>query len=168
MEYRSLSFGQNILRRRFFIMNDYIILITGIGCAGFGGDFFVRETIKLAHWARVSPGIVSATIAAFATSSAELSASINAAMAGNPQIALGNALGGNIFNSLFIIAVASIIEPAISGEFEVTVTLIFGFVSLLLIYLQAMASSAADEVFYCYPFCGLFDCYRSILNYSSQ
>jgi cation:H+ antiporter len=94
-----------------FTMNDYITLILGIACAGIGGELFVRGAVGLAHWARVSPGIVGVTIAAFATSSPELSVAINAAMAGEPQIALGNALGSNIVNVALILAIAL----AISG-----------------------------------------------------
>lgn len=84
-------------------MNDYIILIMGVVCAGFGGEFFVRGSVGLARWMRVSPGIVGATVAAFATSSPELSVSINAALAGTPQIALGDALGSNVVNIALIL-----------------------------------------------------------------
>lgn len=91
-------------------MNDYIALILGIACARIGGELFVRGTVGLAHWARVSPGIIGSTIAAFATSSPELSVSINAAMAGEPQIALGDALGSNVVNIAPILAIALIIS----------------------------------------------------------
>jgi len=91
-------------------MNDYITLIIGITCAGIGGELFVRGTVGLALWARVSPGIIGVTIAAFATSSPELSVAINAAMAGEPQIALGNALGSNVVNVALILAIALIIS----------------------------------------------------------
>ena len=74
-------------------MNDYLALILGVICAGIGGDLFVRGAVGLAYWARVSPGIIGATVAAFATSSPELSVSISSALAGKPQIALGDALG---------------------------------------------------------------------------
>ena len=74
-------------------MNDYVTLIFGFVCAGIGGELFVRGAVGLAHWVRVSPGIIGATVAAFATSSPELSVSINAALAGKPQIVLGDALG---------------------------------------------------------------------------
>ena len=71
-------------------MNDYISLILGIGCAAAGGELFVRGAVGLGHWARISPGIIGATIAAFATSSPELSVAINSAIAGKPQISLGD------------------------------------------------------------------------------
>jgi cation:H+ antiporter len=91
-------------------MNDYVALILGVTCAGTGGELFVRGAVGLAHWARISPGIIGATVAAFATSSPELSVSINAAMAGKPQIALGDALGSNVVNVALILAVALVIS----------------------------------------------------------
>ncbi|MFA6313493.1 MAG: hypothetical protein WCV99_22075 [Sterolibacterium sp.] len=92
-------------------MSDYLALLLGVACAGLGGELFVRGAIGLAHLARVSPGIVGATVAAFATSSPELSVSISSAMAGEPQIALGDALGSNVVNVALILALAL----AISG-----------------------------------------------------
>ncbi|MBM4297395.1 MAG: sodium:calcium antiporter [Deltaproteobacteria bacterium] len=92
-------------------MNDYLSLALGVACAALGGELFLRGTIGIAHWARVSPGIIGATVAAFATSSPELSVSINAALAGTPEISLGDALGSNVVNVALILAVAI----AISG-----------------------------------------------------
>jgi len=91
-------------------VNDYVALILGVVCAGIGGELFVRGAVGLAHWARISPGIIGATVAAFATSSPELSVSINAAMAGKPQIALGDALGSNMINVALILALALVIS----------------------------------------------------------
>ncbi len=91
-------------------MNDYIALILGVVCAGIGGELFVRGTVGLAHWARVSPGIIGATVAAFATSSPELTVAINAAMAGRPQISFGDALGSNVVNVALILAIVLLIS----------------------------------------------------------
>ena len=91
-------------------MNDYVALIFGVVCAGIGGEFFVRGAVGLPYWARVSPGIIGVTVAAFATSSPALSVSINAAMVGKPQIALGDALGSNVVNVALILALALIIS----------------------------------------------------------
>jgi cation:H+ antiporter len=87
-------------------MHAYFALTLGIVCAGIGGELFVRGTVGLAHWARVSPGLVGATVAAFATSSPELTVSITAALAGTPQIALGDALGSNVVNIALILGIA--------------------------------------------------------------
>ena len=91
-------------------MNDYLVLILGVVCAGIGGELFVRGAVGLAFWARISPGIIGATVVAFATSSPELSVSINAALAGKPQIGLGDALGSNVVNVALILALALLIS----------------------------------------------------------
>jgi cation:H+ antiporter len=92
------------------MMNDYFALAIGALCAGIGGELFVRGSLGLAHWARVSPGIIGATVAAFATSSPELSISITAALRGEPQISLGDALGSNVVNVALILAIALLIS----------------------------------------------------------
>lgn len=87
-------------------MNDYLALLLGITFAGLGGELFVRGAARLARWARVAPGIVGATVVAFATSSPELSVSLSAALAGQPRIALGDALGSNVVNVALILGLA--------------------------------------------------------------
>lgn len=91
-------------------MNEYTALTLGVVCAGLGGELFIRGAVGLAHWARIAPGIIGAVVAAFATSSPELSVSISAALAGKPQIALGDALGSNIVNVALILALALLIS----------------------------------------------------------
>lgn len=97
-------------------MNDYLTLLMGVVCAGFGGELFVRGSVGLAHWARISPGIIGATVVAFATSSPELSVSINSALAGKPQITLGDALGSNVVNVALILALALLISSIFSSR----------------------------------------------------
>lgn len=70
----------------------------------------MRGAVGLGHWARISPGIIGATIAAFVTSSPELSVAINSAAAGRPQISLGDALGSNVVNVALILALALVIS----------------------------------------------------------
>ena len=92
-------------------MPDALSLILGLICAGLGGEFFVRGIVGLAGWARVSASIVAATFAAFATSSPELTVAITSAMAGTPEIALGDALGSNIVNVALILGIAALVAP---------------------------------------------------------
>lgn len=91
-------------------MNEYLALLLGVICAGIGGEFFVRGTVGLASAARISPGIVAATVAAFTTSSPELSVSVSAALAGKPEMGLGDALGSNIVNVALILGLALMIS----------------------------------------------------------
>jgi cation:H+ antiporter len=90
-------------------MNDYLALATGIISAGVGGELFVRGVVGLARWARVSAAIIGATVAAFATSSPELSVGISAGLAGTPQISLGDALGSNVTNVALILGLTLVI-----------------------------------------------------------
>lgn len=91
-------------------MNNYLALTVGILSAGIGGELFVRGVVGISRWARVSAGIIGATVAAFATSSPELSVAVTAAMAGRPQISLGDVLGSNVVNVSLVLAIALLIS----------------------------------------------------------
>lgn len=93
------------------MFSPYLLLAAGIACAGIGGEFFVRGVVGIARWLRISAGIIGATFAAFATSSPELSVSVNSALAGTPQIALGDALGSNVVNIGLILGLALAFAP---------------------------------------------------------
>jgi cation:H+ antiporter len=83
-----------------------LLMLAGIGCAVAGGDLFVRGVVSLAAWWRVPAGIIGATVAAFATSSPELSVAVNAALDARPQVALGDALGSNVVNVGVVLGLA--------------------------------------------------------------
>jgi cation:H+ antiporter len=87
-------------------VNPYFSLLIGVACAGVGGELFVRGLVGFARWARISAVIIGTTIAAFATSSPELSVAIGAAVSGKPEISLGDALGSNVVNVALILALA--------------------------------------------------------------
>ncbi len=92
-------------------MNDYLVLVAGFACAAIGAELFVRGAVGLAFLLRIGPGIVGATVAAFATSSPELSVAVSAALAGVPQIAFGDVLGANIVNASLVLGAALLISP---------------------------------------------------------
>jgi cation:H+ antiporter len=92
-------------------MHPLLAVFVGLGLAALGGELFVGGAVGLARWARVPAGIIGATIAAFATSSPELSVAISSAQAGAPQIALGDALGSNVVNIGLVLGLALLIGP---------------------------------------------------------
>lgn len=92
-------------------MVQALMLVTGIAVAVGGGELFVRGTLGIAVAARVPPGIVGATLAAFATSAPELSVGISASVAGQPDIALGDALGSNVVNIGLVLAATLLLGP---------------------------------------------------------
>lgn len=84
---------------------DLVILLAGIAAASVGGELFVRGAVGVADWARVPSGVIGVTIAAFATSSPELSVGVQSAITGEPAIALGDALGSNVINIGLVLGV---------------------------------------------------------------
>lgn len=83
----------------------------GIVLLYFGGEWLVRHAVILARSWGVSAIVVGLTVVAFGTSSPELAASLTAALAGSPAIAIGNVIGSNIFNVLVILGLAAVIAP---------------------------------------------------------
>ncbi|MCG9895575.1 MAG: hypothetical protein MH204_08885, partial [Fimbriimonadaceae bacterium] len=92
-------------------MHPILSLVLGLVFAGVGGDLFVRGAVGLASWARIPAGVIGATVAAFATSSPELSVAVNSALKRTPEIALGDALGSNVVNVAFILGAALLLGP---------------------------------------------------------
>jgi cation:H+ antiporter len=90
-------------------VRDAWLIIPGVLAAALGGEFFVRAAVGAAIRLRIAPGIIGATVAAFATSSPELSVAVNSATAGKPEIALGDALGSNVVNVGVVLAVGALL-----------------------------------------------------------
>lgn len=90
-----------------------ILLLTaaGIAMTVIGSDIAVDAAIEIARMFGVSERFIGLTIVALGTSLPELVTSVSAARKGNPDIAVGNIIGSNIFNILFIIGLSSIITP---------------------------------------------------------
>mgnify|MGYP003716404157 CR=1 FL=1 len=71
----------------------------------------VDAAVFFARWLGVDDLVIGLTVVAIGTSLPELAASVAGALKGEPEIALGNVLGSNLFNLLAIIGVASLIAP---------------------------------------------------------
>lgn len=93
------------------LLKSIIYVILGIVGLKFGGDFTVNNAVIIAKMFGISEQIISLTILAIGTSLPELVTSVTAAIKGNSDIAIGNIIGSNIFNMLFIIGVTSVINP---------------------------------------------------------
>jgi cation:H+ antiporter len=125
-------------------MNGYVVLILGIAFAAAGGELFVRGTVGVARWLRIAPGIIGATVAAFATSSPELAVAVRSSVAGNPEIAFGNALGANVVNVALILGVGVVISgikcPRSSVKRDFPVALLVPVVTGVLVLLDGVMS----------------------------
>lgn len=94
-----------------------LLFVLGLVALVFGADTLVRGASQLAITAGVTPLVVGLTVVAFGTSAPEMAVSVRAAVAGEAGIAVGNVVGSNIFNVLFILGAAALIAPlAVSNQ----------------------------------------------------
>lgn len=88
-----------------------LLFVSGLLFLIIGAEMLVRGASKAASGLGVSPLIVGLTVVACGTSAPELAVSIGGAMSGQAHIALGNVIGSNIFNILFILGLSAVIIP---------------------------------------------------------
>ena len=87
------------------------IAVVSLGALLCGGQLFLDSAINLARAWGMSEAVISITIVAVGTSLPELITSVLAACKNNPQLALGNILGSNVFNILMILGLTASITP---------------------------------------------------------
>ena len=107
-----------------------IFVLGGLAAIIFGSNITVEGASAVAKVFGVSDRVIGLTIVAFGTSLPELMTSVTAARKGNVDLAIGNIVGSNLFNILFILGITSVIIdlPYISSAANF---LIDGFVALL-------------------------------------
>lgn len=109
-------------------------IVVGLACLIGGSTVFVNGASELASALGVDPTIIGLTIVAMGTSLPELATSVVSATKGNSGIAIGNVLGSNVFNILFILGVTGVITPLdIQGITPVDLSLLV--VSMVLLWL---------------------------------
>jgi cation:H+ antiporter len=113
-----------------------VLFLVGIVLLIAGAEALVRGAARLAAVIGISPLVIGLTVVAFGTSSPELAVNLRASLAGEPDIALGNVVGSNIFNMLFILGLAALIAPLVVAQqlVRLDVPLMIG-VSVLLLAL---------------------------------
>ena len=112
------------------------IAAVSLGVLLWGGNLFLDSSVILAKNWGMSEAVISLTIVAIGTSLPELVTSSIAALKGNPQLALGNVIGSNIFNVLLILGISSLISPFEIIGFSTTDFILFVF-STILVYISA-------------------------------
>jgi len=81
-----------------------------------GAEALVRGASQLATRIGVSPLVIGLTLVAYGTSTPELAVSFGSTLSGQADIALGNVVGSNIFNVLFILGVSAMITPLVVAQ----------------------------------------------------
>ena len=93
------------------VPKSIICIVGGAAAIAFGGDWVVESASVLAGKMGLSETIIGLTIVAIGTSLPELVTSIVAARKGEVEMALGNAIGSNVFNILMVLGIAATISP---------------------------------------------------------
>jgi cation:H+ antiporter len=90
-----------------------LLFVAGLVALVLGASSLVRGASKLALSFGISPLVVGLTIVAFGTSAPEMAVSTGAVLNGQTDIAVGNVVGSNIFNVLFILGLSALVAPLI-------------------------------------------------------
>lgn len=88
-----------------------LMMLVGVVFIKYGSDFTVDSASELARMMKMSDRLIGLTIIAFGTSLPELVTSVTAARKGKTDIAVGNIVGSNIFNILFVVGTTALIIP---------------------------------------------------------
>jgi len=112
-----------------------VLFILGLVLLVAGAEGLVRGASRIAATLGISPLVIGLTVVAFGTSAPELAVSTSSALGGNADVAIGNVVGSNIFNVLFILGLSAVIAPLVVARqiLRFDVPLMIG-VSLLLFF----------------------------------
>ena len=124
------------------VKKSYLYLVLGLVLLIASSRVLVYGAVGIASFLGVSDVIIGLTVVAVGTSLPELASSIIAAKKGESDIALGNVLGSNLFNTLAVVGIAGVINPF---SFEKEILYRDVFVMLLL---------TISLFFFCYKFKG--------------
>ena len=114
---------------------DLILFIAGLLLLYYGAESLVSGSSRLALSFGVNPLIVGMTIVAFATSMPEMTVTLMASLKGSSDIAAGNVIGSNLFNTLAVVGTAGLIAPAVLDAELVTrdLPVMFAFTGVLVV-----------------------------------
>ncbi len=96
-----------------------VIALFFLGVVIIGANLMVNSAVNLAKFFGISPWVIGITVFAIGTSLPELAASLTATVKKVSSISIGNIVGSNIFNILFVLGVVALIKPITIGSFSI-------------------------------------------------
>jgi cation:H+ antiporter len=121
------------------VWKSLLLIVIGIACIVIGGQLVVENAKSIAAFFGMSETLIGLTIVAFGTSLPELVTSVVASRKGENGLAVGNVVGSNIFNLMFILGVSAMIHPV-----AVNLASMFDLIILIGISLMAFLFCAND------------------------
>lgn len=127
-----------IVEYRAFSIKDIFFIVIGLFCVICGGNLTVHSSMQIAQNFGMSERLIGLTVVAIGTSLPELCTSLVALLKGEEEIAIGNVIGSNIFNILFILGMSSLVQPMVVNMESVidVMLLLLGSIALLLFGLK--------------------------------
>jgi cation:H+ antiporter len=110
------EFDQAVPKPMGALWKDLLLISTGLAVLVLGSRLFVSGSVQLAKLLGVSDAVIGLTIIATGTSLPELASSLMAAFRRQPDIAIGNVVGSNIYNILAILGVSGLIRHPLEGQ----------------------------------------------------
>lgn len=145
-----------------------IYIVIGVACIIWGGDITVDSAKQIAAMLGMSDTLIGLTVVSIGTSLPELVTSVVAARKGESGLSLGNAIGSNIMNILFILGASSTIHPIAATSQNIIDTFVLIGVSLLIYGIakkgDTMTRKKRDLCDPC--ICHLYDLYYCTLGLS--
>lgn len=143
----------------------FVLLLIGFVLLIKGADVFVDGACGIAKLLKVPTMIIGLTIVAFGTSAPELSVSVSAALAGSNAIALGNVVGSNIVNLLFVAGASAVITPYAINKtiirrdypFSILVAVVLLFTALVDLHITMMEGFILLAFFAVFMYCQISD-----------
>lgn len=121
--------------KRFSSFKSVAYIIIGLAALIWGGDKFVDGASGVARGFGVSEAMIGLTIVAIGTSLPELATSVVAALKNQPELAIGNVIGSNIFNILLVLGTSSVVAPLpFAGVSHIDLWTLFGASILFLLF----------------------------------
>jgi cation:H+ antiporter len=135
------SLDKNLSLGKENILKSFFLLILSAFILWLGAETLIKSSISVANKFNVSERIISITMVAIGTSIPELAASVAASLKKHNDLAIGNLIGSNIFNLLFVMGITSVINPITEIDFEflgrdMIWVIAFSVLLLPLVYLQ--------------------------------
>jgi len=93
------------------MLDNVLLIVAGLVLLIWGADRFVHGAAAIARNLGIAPLLIGLTVVAFATSAPEIMVSVNAALRGEPDLAIGNAIGSNIANIGLVLGSVAMIKP---------------------------------------------------------
>jgi cation:H+ antiporter len=113
------------------------MLIGGLALLIVGAKLLIDGALAIAAYFKVSEVIIGLTVVAIGTSLPELATSVVAALKKESDVALGNAIGSNILNILFVLGFTAIIQPISAAEIKLRdLSVMLGYAVLLFVLLR--------------------------------